>query len=143
MPNKQTSFRLVKDKFLSKKFKNKNQHKLSIWFSELAPEINWVFGEFIITTHLKKSCNLIVPLYHSFMYAVNANDKTVVLSLLDTNGLSSQQEILESTFVGKRILEVYQVDGAIDLSADINIHKMNSDLYDIAYDFLVKNDKIK
>lgn len=141
MPKKPISFKLVKDKFLSKKFKNKNQHSLSVWFDEIAPERNWVFGELILNSHKKITepyCRIMV-IYHGFSYAANLDDNTMTLAHLNTDHIHSQDLAIESVFTGKRIKNVFTLEGNLEMTKDETPQQIHHKLYDCLYAYLEEN----
>ena len=107
MQKKTTSLRLVEDRFLTNKFKNKNQHELSIWLNELAPENEWFTGEIAfkgtrIHTEEKKM--------FAFGVYVNEDYNTINVAELDSESIKNEEELIESTLKGKEIVCVFRVD---------------------------------
>lgn len=103
MPKKITSFRLVQDRFLTKKFKNRNQHELSVWFNELAPEIDWFMGEMAF-----KGVEIESKQKRLFAFAiyVNQDHNTIIFAELESDNLINEQDLLESLTFGKNIISV-------------------------------------
>ena len=107
MRRKTTSLRLVEDRFLTKKFKHKNQHELSFWFNELAPDNEWFSGEIAF-----KGTEIISKRKRLFAFAiyVNENYNTINVAELEANGIETEKELLDKTLVGKEIISVMRVD---------------------------------
>lgn len=107
MPKKIISFKLVQDRFLTKKFKNKSQHELSIWFNELAPENDWFTGEIAfkgveIESRQKK--------LFAFAVYVNQDHNTIMLAELESDNIMNEQDLLDSLVVGKEIVSVMRAE---------------------------------
>jgi hypothetical protein len=107
MRKKRTSLKLVVDKYLTKKFKSKNQHELSFWLNELAPENEWFMGEIAFKgTHIESLEKKIF----AFSVYVNQDYNTINVAELESNDIQSEQELLDSTLVGKEIICVMRIE---------------------------------
>ncbi|NDD84936.1 hypothetical protein EB118_16205 [bacterium] len=111
MPKKPTSLTLVKDRFLTNKFFNVNQHELAFWLNETMPEINWEYGEFGVCgydNYKKKKCFFCFGIY------INSNHSTITIAELKSREIKSQKQIVESAFRGKPIHKVLKVKNVFD-----------------------------
>jgi hypothetical protein len=107
MQKKRISLRLVEDRFLTKKFKSKNQHELSIWFNELAPENEWFTGEIAFKgTHLESLEKKIF----AFGVYVNQDYNTINVAELESGDIKSEKELLDSALKGKQIICVFRIE---------------------------------
>jgi hypothetical protein len=107
MRKKRTSLKLVVDRYLTKKFKGKNQHELSFWLNELAPENEWFMGEIAFKgTHIESLEKKIF----AFSVYVNQDYNTINIAELESNDIQSEQELLDSTLVGKEIICVMRIE---------------------------------
>jgi len=107
MQKKRTSLRLVADRFLTKKFKSKNQHELSFWLNELAPENEWYMGEIAFRgTHLELSEKRIF----AFSVYVNHDYNTINVAELESKGIKTDKELLDSAATGKEIICVMKIE---------------------------------
>jgi len=107
MQKKRTSLRLVADRFLTKKFKSKNQHDLSFWLNELAPENEWFMGEIAFKgTHLESLEKKIF----AFSVYVNQDYNTINVAELESNDIQTEKELLDSTLTGKEIICVMRIE---------------------------------
>lgn len=106
MRKKQTSLVLVKDRFLTTKFYNVNQHKLALWLDDVMPEIDWSYGEYgiqAIDNMTKKKVVFCFGLY------INKNDSTITIAELKSLHLKTKKDIVDGALVGKRIHKVMKV----------------------------------
>ena len=106
MPNTTTTSKLVKDSFLTKKFRYKNQHRLAFWLKDIAPDDDWFLGEMAFKgveerTQEKKT--------FAFSVYVNKNYNTINIAQLDCQGITNDEELVESAYVGKKIIKVFAV----------------------------------
>jgi len=107
MRKKRTCLKLVVDRYLTKKFKGKNQHELSFWLNELAPENEWFMGEIAFKgTHIESLEKKIF----AFSVYVNQDYNTINIAELESNDIQSEQELLDSTLVGKEIICVMRIE---------------------------------
>jgi hypothetical protein len=112
MPKKITSFKLVQDRFLTKKFKNKSQHELSFWFNELAPENDWFTGEIAfkgVEIHSKQKKLFAFAVY------VNQDHNTIMLAELESDNIINEQDLLDSLVVGKEIISVMRAENVDEI----------------------------
>lgn len=111
MQKKTTSLRLVEDKFLTNKFKNKNQHELSVWLNEIAPDNEWFTGEIAFKgTSIRNEEKKLF----AFGVYVNEDYNTINVAELDSNSIKNEQELIDSTLKGKEIVCVFRVDNLND-----------------------------
>jgi hypothetical protein len=107
MQKKRTSLRLVADRFLTKKFRTKNQHELSIWLNELAPENEWFMGEIAFKgVHLESLEKKIF----AFSVYVNQDYNTINVAELESNDIQTEKQLLDSTLTGKEIVSVMRIE---------------------------------
>jgi len=107
MRKKRTSLKLVVDRYLTKKFKSKNQHELSFWLNELAPENEWFMGEIAFKgTHLESLEKKIF----AFSVYVNQDYNTINIAELESNDILSEKQLIDSTLVGKEIICVMRIE---------------------------------
>ena len=115
MQKKTTSLKLVEDRFLTKKFKNKNQHELSIWLNEIAPENDWFTGEIAFkgtTLHSNEKKLFAFGVY------VNQDHNTINVAELESDKIKNEQELIDSTLKGKDIICVMRVDNISEKAWD-------------------------
>ena len=107
MRKKRTSLKLVVDRYLTKKFKSKNQHELSFWLNELAPENEWFMGEIAFKgTHIESLEKKIF----AFSVYVNQDYNTINVAELESNDILSEKELLDSAVSGKEIICVMRIE---------------------------------
>jgi len=107
MRKKRTSLKLVVDRYLTKKFKSKNQHELSFWLNELAPENEWFMGEIAFKgTHIESLEKKIF----AFSVYVNQDYNTINIAELESNDILSEKQLIDSTLVGKEIICVMRIE---------------------------------
>jgi hypothetical protein len=107
MQKKRTSLRLVADRFLTKKFKSKNQHELSFWLNELAPENEWFMGEIAFRGTLIESSERKI---FAFSVYVNQDYNTINVAELESSDIETEKELLDSALKGKEIICVMRIE---------------------------------
>jgi hypothetical protein len=107
---KTTSLKLVEDRFLTKKFKNKNQHELGNWFEEIAPENEWMTGEFAFSG---KFYNEEQSTY-AFSVYVNYDCNTINVAELEASNVKDRQDLIDSSSSGKQIIVVFKITNLND-----------------------------
>ena len=125
MPNRKTSSKLVEDRFLTKKFKFKNQHRLSFWLKDLAPDDDWFLGELAFKGVEERTQEVKT---FAFSVYVNQNHNTINIAQLDCKHIKSDEQLVESAYEGKKIMKVFAVknvkkrlkDDAIEFQTEIS-----------------------